>query len=104
MASFSARRADHFFKKLSKTHLPFRFCKIGLRNTLFIFGRKNGRFLCLFCFFVCFVATLSDFGLFLKKLKYSSDFELRTGSTKGEEKRTKKCLFLKADHAKPVTY
>ena len=25
---------------LYKTDLPFRFCKIGLRNTLFIFGRK----------------------------------------------------------------
>ena len=43
MASFSACREDHFQKKLSKTDLPFRFCKIGLRNTLFIFGRKNCR-------------------------------------------------------------
>ena len=25
--------------------LPFKFCKIGLKNTLFIFGRKNGRLL-----------------------------------------------------------
>ena len=38
-------------RKLSKTDLPFRFCKIGLRNTLFIFGIKNGRLL-LFCLFV----------------------------------------------------
>ena len=38
-------------------------CKIGLRNTLFIFGRKNGRLL--FCFVCC--NTLSDFGFnFLK--------------------------------------
>ena len=28
--------------------LPFKFCKIGLKNTLFIFGRKNGRLLLLF--------------------------------------------------------
>ena len=27
---------------------PFRFCKIWLSNTLFIFGRKNGRLFCLF--------------------------------------------------------
>ena len=46
-----------FKNHLFKTDVPFRFCKIGLRNTLFIFGRKNGRL------FVCFVATLSDFGL-----------------------------------------
>ena len=32
-------------KNLSKTDLPFKFCKIGLKNTLFIFGRKNGRLL-----------------------------------------------------------
>ena len=64
MASDSARREDHFKKNLSKTDLPFKFCKIGLKNTLFIFGRKNGRLLLLFV--VCcllFVATLSDFSL-----------------------------------------
>ena len=65
MASFSACREDHFQKDLSKTDLTIRFCKIGLRNILFIFGRKNGRLL-----FVCFVATLSDFGLrTLKKIE-----------------------------------
>ena len=54
VASASARRKDHFEKKMSKTDLPFRFCKIGLRNTLslFIFGRKNVR---LFFCFVLFV-------------------------------------------------
>ena len=63
MASDSARREDHFRKKnLSKTDLPFKFCKIGLKNTLFIFGRKNGRLL-LFVVCLLFVATLSDFGL-----------------------------------------
>ena len=72
MASDSARREDHFQKKLSKTDLPFKFCKIGLKNTLFIFGRKMVvccfvlLFCCfvvlLFCCFVLFVATLSDFG------------------------------------------
>ena len=42
--------------------LPFKLCKIGLKNTLFIFGRKM--FVC--CFVVVlllFVATLSDFSL-----------------------------------------
>ena len=60
----------HFFFNLSKTDLPFRFCKIGLRNTLFVFGRNTlfvfGRkiVVCsLFVLFCLFVATLSDFGL-----------------------------------------
>ena len=45
VASDSARREDHFQKKkLSKTDLPFKFCKIGLKNTLFIFGRKKWSF------------------------------------------------------------
>ena len=69
MASDSARQEDHFQKKkLFKTDLPFKFCKIGLKNTLFISGRKI--VVCcfvvlLFCCFVVllFVATLSDFGL-----------------------------------------
>ena len=54
MASDSARREDHFQKKLSKTDLPFKFCKIGLKNTLFIFGRKMVVccFVLLFCCFV----------------------------------------------------
>ena len=61
MASDSARREDHFQKKnLFKTDLPFKFCKIGLKNTLFISGRK----MVVCCFVVLlFVATLSDFGL-----------------------------------------
>ena len=46
-----------FKKNVSKTDLLFRFCKIGLRNTLFIFGRKNCPF---FCFFVC-CNTLSNY-------------------------------------------
>ena len=67
MASDLASQEDYFQKKLSKNDLPFKFCKIGLNNTLFIFGRKNGRLLLLLLFVVCclllFVATLSDFGL-----------------------------------------
>ena len=55
-----------FKKKLSKTYLPFKFSKIGLRNTLFIFGRKNGR---LFVVVLLFVATLSDFGLLFLKIE-----------------------------------
>ena len=42
-------------KNVSKTDLPFRFCKIGSRNTLFIFGRKNGRLFVLFGLFDLFV-------------------------------------------------
>ena len=52
------------FKKIVQNFfslLPFRFCKIGPRHILFIFGRKNGRLL--FVCFALFVATLSDFGL-----------------------------------------
>ena len=45
-----------------KTDLPFRFCKIRLRNTLFFLAEKM-----FVCCFVCFVATLSDFDLLLKK-------------------------------------
>ena len=44
VASDSARREDHFQKKLSKTDLPFKLCKIGLKNILFIFGRKKWSF------------------------------------------------------------
>ena len=57
MASDSARREDHLKKKLSKMDLPFKFCKIGLKNTLFIFGRKNGRLL-LFVVCLLFVCCL----------------------------------------------
>ena len=32
-----------FTKKLSKTDLPFRFCKIGPKTTFFYFWQKNGR-------------------------------------------------------------
>ena len=47
-----------------KTNLPFRLCKIGLRNTSFIFGRKWSFVLfCFVCLFLCFVATFFDFGL-----------------------------------------
>ena len=52
--------------------LPFKFCKIGLKNTLFIFGRKNSRLLLcvVVCCYLLFVVTLSDFGLlFLKNFK-----------------------------------
>ena len=41
---------------MSKTDLPLRFCKIWLRNTLFIFGRKKWSFVvsvCFVCLFVC---------------------------------------------------
>ena len=51
-ACFSARREDHFEKKMSKNDLPSGFCKIGPRNTLFIFGRK---------IVVCFVRFVATF-------------------------------------------
>ena len=43
-------------KSLSKTDLPFRFYKFGLRNTLF-FLRENGRV----CFVCCLLQTLPGF-------------------------------------------
>ena len=63
---FSSSRGSFSKKNLSKTDLPFKFCKIGLKNTLFISGRKMVVccFVVLFCcFVVLFIATLSDFGL-----------------------------------------
>ena len=71
MASDSACREDHFQKKIVQTDLPFKFCKIGLKNTLFIFCRKWS-FVCLFvCWFVClFVATLFNFGLLFFKFLF----------------------------------
>ena len=51
---FGSSRGSFSKNNLSITDLPFRFCKIGLTNTLFIFGRKNGRLLfCLFRFVCC---------------------------------------------------
>ena len=44
---FGSSKGSFSKKDLTKTDLPFRFCKIGLRNTVFIFGRK---------IVVCFVA------------------------------------------------
>ena len=62
--------------------LPFKFCKIGLKNTLFIFGRKNCRLLLLFaCLFICLIVVaifLSDFGLlFFKTLFKGKHFAVR---------------------------
>ena len=36
---FGSSRGSFSKEKLSKMDLPFRFCEIGLRNTLFVFGR-----------------------------------------------------------------
>ena len=49
-----------FKRKFVQNGSSFRFCKIGLRNTLFIFGRKMVVTCCFVCLF-CFVATLSFF-------------------------------------------
>ena len=65
-------KSNHFSQEMvhegpfSDTRSPttFKFCKIGLKNTLFIFGRKNCRLLLfVVCCLLLFVATLSDFGL-----------------------------------------
>ena len=62
VASFSARREDHFQTFFSKRTfpVPFRFCKIGLRNTFFWAEKLS-------FFSACFVATLFDFGLLFLK-------------------------------------
>ena len=67
-----------FKKNLSKMDLPFKFCKIGLKNTLFIFGRKNGRSLfvvvvvCLLQFFVRFWLTFFKIEAFVELRKMLS--------------------------------
>ena len=53
---------------MSKTDLPFKFCKIGLKNTLFIFGRKNGRLLLLLFVVAIFCPILAYFFFKLKLL------------------------------------
>ena len=71
MASDSARREDHFQKKMSKTDLPFRFFKFGLEILNFIFGRKM---------VVCFVVVVvgGNFIRFWLTLKKTEAFiELR---------------------------
>ena len=75
MASDSARREEYFQKKLSKTDLPFKFCKIGLKNTLFIFGRKNGRLL--FVVVVVVVVCCNFVRFWLTFLKIEALIELR---------------------------
>ena len=45
--------------------LPFKFCKIGLKNTLFIFGRKNGRLLFVVVVVVVVVVVCCNFVRFL---------------------------------------
>ena len=69
MASDSARREDHFQKKICpKRTFPSNFVKWSQKYFIY-FWQKNGRLLfCCFvllfcCFVVLFVATLSDFGL-----------------------------------------
>ena len=92
MASDSARREDHFQKRnFSKTDLPFRFCKIGLRNTLFIFGRK-----CSFVMLFCFVAALPDFGLLFFKIE--ALIELR------KMRIRKKLFYLRFGNCSTVKY
>ena len=60
MASFSALQEDNFQKKFGpKRIFPSDFLKIGLKNTLFTFGRK----MVVCSLFILFVGTFSDFGL-----------------------------------------
>ena len=53
-------------ENLSQTNFPFRFCKIGLKST--IFGRKWSFIVC----FVCCLLQLCPILAYLKKLKHSS--------------------------------
>ena len=99
--SFSAHQENHFQKQivqicpkqtLSNTDVRFRFCKVKLRNTLFICSRKKKPFVlfCLFCFvcfvlfvlfclfcFVCFVLFVllqySDFDLFFNESSHQGE-------------------------------
>ena len=52
MASNSARREDHFQKILSKTDLPFKFCKIGLKILYLFLVEKMVVCCCLLLFVV----------------------------------------------------
>ena len=58
---FSVHQENYFQKKLSKTDLLFRFCKLGLWNALLIFDRKMA--FCLFCFFAILCTILTYFFL-----------------------------------------
>ena len=65
MASDSARREDHFQKKICpKRTFPSNFVKL-VSKILCLFLAEKWSFVVLFCCFVVllFVATLSDFGL-----------------------------------------
>ena len=62
MVSFSARREDHFQKN------SLQICKIGLRNTLFIFGRKNCRLFVLFCLFVAILCPILAYVFLIEAL------------------------------------
>ena len=66
VASDSARRKDHFQKKLYKTDLPLKFVKL-VSKILYLFLAENNDRLLLFVCCLLFVATLSDFGLLFFK-------------------------------------
>ena len=73
MASDSARREDHFQKKICpKRIFPSNFVKL-VSKILYLFLAEKMVVCCLFvvvCLFVClFVATLSDFGLLFFKIE-----------------------------------
>ena len=66
MASDSARREDHFQKKIcSKRTFPSNFVKLVSKILYLLLAEKWSFVVLLFCCFVVllFVATLSDFGL-----------------------------------------
>ena len=80
VASFSARREDHFQKKCVQNgpSLHIRFCKIGLRNTLFIFGRKNCRLLLLLLSFLQLCPILACFFFLIEALINLRKMQRRT--------------------------
>ena len=64
MASDSARREDHFQKKnCPKRTFPSNFVKLVSKILYLFLAEKWSFVVLLFCCFVLFVATLSDFGL-----------------------------------------
>ena len=79
IASDSARREDHFQKKICpKRTFPSNFVKL-VSKILYLFLAEKMVVCCCLLFVVCclllFVAILSDFGLLFFKLKHSSSWE-----------------------------
>ena len=79
MASFSARREDHFQKNCPKPKriFPSDFVKLVSEILYFFLAEKWSFVVSLVVLFCLFVATLPDFGVLFFTLKYSSRNELK---------------------------